>query len=165
MLKTRKGPSPILSTLLCLTLSSQFAFGQMANPSEQLRSLVTTKSFLRAGSAFFETDDIAKFYALRNNQPVWTENGAVTPFATALKQAIMTLSMKHGLIASDYWTQDLEDYYNSLNTQTAVAFELAATASFLLLGEHLSDGRIDPNFIDNDVRFKRRVFGDHTVMA
>lgn len=165
MLKRRKVPSPILSTLLCLTLSSQFAFGQIVSPSDQIKNLITTENFLRAGSAFFETDDVAKFYALRNDQPVWTENGAATPFAAALKQAIITLSLKHGLIASDYWTQDLEDYYSSLNPQTAVAFELAATASFLLLGEHLSDGRIDPTFIDNDVRFKRRVFIDHTVMA
>lgn len=165
MLTYSKVLSFLLSGILYLTLGAQVVFAQSINMAEQIKTLTTTKSFLRAGSALFETDDLAKFYALRNNQPVWTENGAVTPFAAALKQAIIDLSAKHGLVAADYWTNELENYYEGLNEKIAIAFELAATESYLLLGMNLANGRIDPTYIDDDVRFKKRIFVDHRVMA
>lgn len=165
MLVQKKFSSLFVSMILSISLSSQAVFAQSVGIADQIKSLTTTKSFLRAGSTLFETDDLANFYALRNNQPIWTDGAKATEFAAALKQAIQKLSLKHGLIASDYWTNELEDYYSALSEQTAVAFELSATNAYLMLGSHISDGRIDPSFIDNDVRFKRRGFSDHLVMA
>ncbi len=159
--------SSFLSAMLVTqTVLSQSALAQSANVSDQIKFFTTNRTFIQTGNTLFETDDLAQFYGLRNNLPVWTkQGGAATAFALALKGAIGTLSANHGLIASDYWTVELEAYLNGLDTTNAMAFETAATHSLIQLANHLSNGRIDPASIDNDVRFKRRAFADHLVVA
>ena len=104
--------SATVSLSLSIALASHTAFAQGVDTSTQLRNLVNDKSFIRAGSALFETDDLAKVYGHRNNLPIWTENGAATAFALALKPAIQKLASKHGLVFSDYWTQELEKLFD-----------------------------------------------------
>ncbi len=160
-----KIPSAIVSSFLSAVLMSQSLLAQSSSISDQIKFFTTTKAFIHAGSALFETDDLAKVYGLRNNLPIWTNQGVATSFALALKGAIQTISSTHGLIASDYWTDELESYLNGLNASNAMAFETTATNSLIQLANHLSNGRIDPAAIDNDARFKRRSFTDHLVVA
>ena len=160
-----KIPSAFISSFLSAVLLSQTVMAQSASVSDQIKFFTTSKTFIHAGNTLFETDDLAKVYSLRNNLPIWTNQGVATPFAIALKAAIQSLSAKHGLIASDYWTDELESYMNGLNTTNSMAFETVATNSLILLANHLSNGRIDPAAIDNDARFKRRIFTDHLIVA
>ena len=148
---------------------SSYLFAQTTPPSDddtaKIQNLMTTKQFLRAGRALFETTPLNQFYNLRGYRPVWINSGQATPFASALRQMIFQLAEKHGLSASDYWTTELEAYYNGLTLQNALAFELAATRSFIQFASHLSDGQIDPTFIDNDIRLKKRVFTGYKVLV
>ncbi|OFZ30140.1 MAG: hypothetical protein A2622_09845 [Bdellovibrionales bacterium RIFCSPHIGHO2_01_FULL_40_29] len=160
-----KLPQTIVSTFLSLALASQSVTAQSMDASGEIQNITANNLFIRAGSSLFETDDLEKVYEQRNNLPIWTSNGKASPFALNLKAAISKLTLKHGLIASDYWTSELEGYLVHLSPQSAMAFELAATHAWVTLASHLSDGRVDPSTIDNDVRFNKRIFNDHLVVA
>ncbi|MBC7420356.1 MAG: L,D-transpeptidase family protein [Bdellovibrio sp.] len=153
------------SVAISILLSVQCSMAQVAGDREQIRNFTTNKSILKAGSALFETDDLNRLYEQRGYEPIWVRDGVATPFAAALKQMITTLSEKHGLIASDYWNSELESYFRGLSSANAVAFELAASEAFISIADHLSNGRLEPSLLDNDVRFTKRTFNEHKVLA
>lgn len=175
-----KLPHAVLSSFLSLCLVSQSVMAQTLTQSptqmssnldsaEAIQNLLFQKNLIRAGSALIETDDLQKVYSFRSSLPVWIVGGRLTAHALALKSAMQKVALSHGLIFSDYWTAELESYVSTLattsNSQAAVAFEMAASHSWIQLATHLSDGRMDPYSIDNDVRFKKRIFTDHLVVA
>ena len=155
--------SYVLSTSIIM---SQFnVLAQSANLSSQIQSTLGQRSLLKAGSAVFETADLIKFYQLRNFEPVWIVNSQPTAFVEAYKQMVAKISLKHGLVESDYWTSEAEAYLKGLNETNTLAAEMLITQLYLKLGAHLSDGRIEPTTLDNDIRFKKRIFKDFQVMA
>lgn len=137
---------------------------QNVNDAAAVKKFITTKQFLRAGQAFFETALLNQLYALRQYEPIWINGGQVSPFAAALKNMIATLSFKHGLVASDYWTAEHDAYMSGLNEKNALAFEFISTRAFIAFSHSLANGQIDPTFLDNDIRFKRRSFTDFNVL-
>ncbi|MBC7740737.1 MAG: L,D-transpeptidase family protein [Bdellovibrionaceae bacterium] len=159
-----------VSIVVSLLLSVQSAVAQTApeaggSEAEIIRTMVTSRSLLKAGSTLFETKDLAKLYAGRKNEPIWTKGSAPLAMANALKEMITTLSARHGLIASDYWTNEIEAYYKNLDASNVSAFELIASDSLIKFASHLSNGRIEPALLDNDVRFNKRVFTEFDVLT
>ena len=130
-----------------------------------IQSLLASRSLLKAGSTIFETMDLIKFYSERNFEPVWIRDNQPTEFVSAYKLMVDELSLKHGLITSDYFSTELQAYIGGLTYANALATELLISNSYIRLAAHLSDGRIDPTVIDNDVRFKKRIFVDHKILA
>ncbi len=130
-----------------------------------IQNVLSTRSLLKAGSTVFETNDLIRFYSERNFEPVWIRQGQKTQFVEAFKLMVTQLSLKHGLISSDYYNSETEAYLNGLNSENAIATELLLTNAYIRLASHLSDGRIEPATIDNDVRFKKRTFSDYRILA
>ncbi len=163
----------VLSICMSLSLGVQTAFAQstvgapaeVGNTPEVLQTMITQKSILKAGNALFETAGLVQLYAARGNQPIWTKGSTTTAFAGALKEMILKLSIKHGLIASDYWTDEIEAYFSGINASNSTAFELAASDAFIKIASHISNGQIEPTFLDNDVRFHKRNFTEFSVLA
>ena len=152
-------------------LSTSIIFGQLAAFAQttglnaQIQNTLSQKTLLKAGSNVFETQDLIKFYQSRNFEPVWIVNGQPTAYVEAFRQLVQKLSLKHGLIESDYWNSEVDAYLKGLNESNALATEVLLTQLLVKLGSHLSDGRIEPTTLDNDIRFKKRTFKDHAVLA
>lgn len=130
-----------------------------------LQNVLTTRTILKAGSTVFETADLIKFYSERGFEPIWIRDGHKTEFVDAYKQMVGQISLKHGLIESDYYSSELEAYLLGLNSENAMATEILMSNLYIRLAAHLSDGRMEPTTIDNDVRFKKRNFVDHKILA
>jgi len=137
--------------------------------SISIQNTLSSRSLLKAGSTVFETAEMIQLYGQRDFQPIWINNWnndlQPTAFVEAYKVMVQSLSLKHGLIASDYWTPEVEAYLAGLNSTNAIAAEMLLSQLYLRLAQHLSDGRIEPTVIDNDVRFKKRVFTSYKVLA
>ncbi|RYZ76207.1 MAG: hypothetical protein EOP06_31555, partial [Proteobacteria bacterium] len=91
--------------LMIMALSSNAAFAQ-SEPGQ------LTPSPLNFGSASGISSSsraaLQKFYADRNNEPLFVRGGQLTALVGELKQAISVIAPKHGLSIKDYWTTDLE---------------------------------------------------------
>lgn len=155
--------SYVLSTTI--VLSQIQANAQSAVNLIGLQNVLSTRTVLKAGSTIFETSDLMKLYSERNFEPIWIRDGQKTEFVDAYKKMVDLLSLKHGLIASDYYTTELEAYLSGLTAENAMATEILISNLYIRLASHLSDGRMEPTTIDNDVRFKKRTFVDHKVLA
>lgn len=164
--KSQKIVSWILTGSIFLSQGQVYA--QTANTADVASSLQNTlsnRSLLKAGSTVFETADLIQLYGQRSFEPIWIKESQPTAFVEAYKKMVQMLSLKHGLIASDYWTTEVEAYLSGLNATNAIALEVLMSQLYLRLASHLSDGRIEPTTLDNDVRFKKRVFTDYKVLA
>lgn len=160
--------------LVAWALTSSILFSQIHGYAQTTESIATAsslqntlsnRSLLKAGSTVFETADLIQLYGQRSFEPIWVKDSQPTTFVDAYKKMVQMLSLKHGLIASDYWTSEVEAYLTGLNSTNAIAVEVLLSQLYLRLASHLSDGRIEPTIIDNDVRFKKRVFTDYKVLA
>ena len=150
-------------------LSNTQAMSQTTSPvllsQSAIQNVLASRNMLKAGSNIFETNHLMKLYSERNFEPIWIRNGLRTEFVEAYKLMVNQLSLKHGLISSDYYNSEIDSYLNSLNSENTVAAELLLSNLYLRLASDLSDGRIEPTTIDNDVRFKKRIFTDYRILA
>ncbi len=102
---------------------------------------------------------IPSFYLNRSYEPVWFDFNGLRPTVRPLINAIQQAD-REGLNPSDYHLSTLEQLLTELSAQTfppdesqAIAwadFDLILTDAFLLLGSHLSGGRINPETLHVD---------------
>jgi murein L,D-transpeptidase YcbB/YkuD len=172
--KLKIGETMKLNKVLSYVLSSSIVLSQLQVSAQTagilqntvgLQNVLSTRSILKAGSTLFETADLIKLYSERNFEPIWIRNGQKTEFVEAYKKMVDQISLKHGLIVSDYYSSELEAYLQGLSPENAMATEILMSNLYLRLASHLSDGRMEPTTIDNDVRFKKRTFVDHRILA
>ncbi len=169
-MKLKKITSQIVSVSIFLShlqMSAQTTTlsSKSTQSASTLQNLLANRSILKAGSAIFETADLIKLYSIRNFEPIWIRQGQKTEFVDAFKLMVQQISLKHGLITTDYYNSELEAYLKGLNSENEMATELLISQSYIRLASHLSDGRIEPTTIDNDIRFKKRIFSDFTILA
>ena len=162
-MKLKKITSQIVSVSIFLShlqMSAQTTTlsSKSTQSASTLQNLLANRSILKAGSAIFETADLIKLYSIRNFEPIWIRQGQKTEFVDAFKLMVQQISLKHGLITTDYYNSEVEAYLKGLNSENEMATELLISQSYIRLASHLSDGRIEPTTIDNDIRFKKRLF-------
>jgi L,D-transpeptidase YcbB len=102
---------------------------------------------------------IPSFYRSRNFEPVWFDNNGLRPTAQPVMESIAQAA-KDGLNPSDYHQAAIEQLWAELAVQVFppeasqathwADFDLILTDAFLLLGSHLSGGRIDPETLHSD---------------
>jgi murein L,D-transpeptidase YcbB/YkuD len=100
--------------------------------------------------------DVAGFYAMRANAPVWvTKNASADPEAAL---AVIRSAPNHGLAAADYGESDLaplidaeDDVEDQLKNdpQALARFDVALTAGLLALGKDVALGRGDPKDVSS----------------
>ena len=101
------------------------------SPSDQLKTLISLKPLLRAGETIVETSELFKIYKENNFQTFWIQDFKTSENLLLAKQILSDTSNKHGLVFSDYWTDDLEAYGSSVNEQNQLAIEVLLTNAFL----------------------------------
>lgn len=135
------------------------------SPSEQIKTMISAKPMLRAGDSIVETSELYKIYKEVDFKPLWIESTQILENLKFAKSILMDVSNRHGLIFSDYWTDDLEGYSSILTEQNQLAIEILLTNAFLKISMDLSTGRIDPTTLDNDIRFKKKTFNEYKNLS
>lgn len=134
----------------------------------ELFELLKENSYVRIDKRIVETKDLNKIYAFRGYKPMWVTRGAngklqLNAYFYQFKELVVG-AWAHGLVASDYWHDDIYAYTEDLekmNDEYWIAAELLLTQSYLRLADDLTNGRFNPEILDNDVRFVKKPFDDH----
>lgn len=114
------------------------------------------------GNFILHTETLNKLYSLRGYAAIWVgSNGAPTAMAQTLRTHLLAAD-RHGLNPADYWDGDVENLYKATitNPKNWITFELAASEAMIRYVTHLSGGRFSPELIDNDIKFKAKVFNE-----
>ena len=99
--------------------------------------------------------EIANFYALNNNQPIWADGNPKTMLAliTAIEQA-----PDHGLALGRYRLDELETKWMAGNSPEELAvLEAAVAQSYVLFAKDISSGTLDPRSIHKEMNATRYV--------
>jgi L,D-transpeptidase YcbB len=98
---------------------------------------------------------IVTFYGVRNYAPLWTQDGRLTARAKAVIARLKDAAAD-GLDPASYRVPE----FPAGNPATLAASDITLTASVLTFARHLSDGRIAPSRVYEQVDY-----GDHTPAA
>jgi murein L,D-transpeptidase YcbB/YkuD len=125
----------------------------------QVKAEIQLKGFACQGEIICGLQIIPNFYQGRNYAPVWFDDDGLRPTVKALVEAIHSAQMD-GLKPSDYHLEGigrmlaaLDDGRRPLGKDQVKQWadlDLILTDAFLLLGSHLSGGRINPENIHAD---------------
>lgn len=153
-------------TLACLILLGQ-AFAQQSNGengiSAFIRSSLETSSPDQRpeamGTELYSSVVIHQFYGERSFQPAWIRDGRISEIAYEMRYEIGQ-SKFDGLNPSDYHFEVLNEYFSkfeaakkqgkSLSNPELAAVDVLLTDAFIMLGSHLSLGKLDPENLKTD---------------
>lgn len=158
-------------TLACLILLGQ-AFAQQSNGengiSAFIRSSLETSSPDQRpeamGTELYSSVVIHQFYGERSFQPAWIRDGRISEIAYEMRYEIGQ-SKFDGLNPSDYHFEVLNEYFSkfeaakkqgkSLSNPELAAVDVLLTDAFIMLGSHLSLGKLDPENLKTDWNIQR----------
>lgn len=123
--------------------------------SDAVATLMDAHKYLRLNGQIIEGDLLKKLYAPLGSEPIWVQNGALSPMGVALRQVLQNAGSQ-GLEPLDYWSPLLETLSRQLGPQTWLSFEMAASNSLLKYAHDVASGRIEPSMVDDDFRFTRK---------
>ena len=128
---------------LCVTLThGPFGFSNVYADSAPLQQALARQLTGVATSSL----PIPEFYQLREGQPVWQSEAAVTSLIDALS------SLKgDGLVPTDYHADTLFNEFQrsqAAGTTAQAAFDIKATQALLLALDHLERGKVNPRDVE-----------------
>lgn len=127
--------------------------------SATLQKYLNQGPYLRIGTQLLELNELNEFYKLRSYAPIWILDAKPNTAAMALRGFAPSLEL-HGLRANEYWTPMVEAAFANANAQpsdlSSITAEILITEAYLKTAQQLSNGRFDPDQIDNDIKFKRK---------
>ncbi len=131
-------------------------FKEVISPSETRPTALTVEQ-----QRLRFSDDIRRFYAGRDYQPAWLEQGR--PKATvAAVFAVFEQAEQEGLRTTDYGLKTLQKRSQLLQQsdnppqEQKVQFELLMTESWLTYAHHATFGRVDPRRVDRQWDMRAR---------
>jgi L,D-transpeptidase YcbB len=92
---------------------------------------------------------VARFYALRWEQPAWVSDNSLTPQGAFLVD-LMARSLRDGLNPADYAITSLDSLLHRLSPGEAGRLDSLLTRAFLLYARDLSGGRVTPAAVDTE---------------
>jgi murein L,D-transpeptidase YcbB/YkuD len=142
------------------TMASHYFFPQVrARIESQVQAEINLQGFMCRGELICGLQVIPIFYQNRSYDPVWFDFNGLRPTVRPLITSIQNAD-REGLTPSDYHLATLEQLLAELTAQTFppdesqanawADFDLILTDAFLLLGSHLSGGRINPETLHAD---------------
>jgi L,D-transpeptidase YcbB len=151
-------PSACLNPRSCRADESFFPLVR-AQIQRQVQAEINQRSFSCRGEPICGLSIIPAFYRDRGFEPVWFDANGLRPTVHPLLVSIEQAG-REGLNPSDYHQAAIERLLAELSGQTFppaacqavhwADFDLILTDAFLLLGSHLSGGRIDPETLHTD---------------
>jgi murein L,D-transpeptidase YcbB/YkuD len=158
-------------TLACIIILGQ-AFAQQSNGengiSAFIRSSLETSSPdqrpAAMGTELYSSVVIHRFYGERSFQPAWIRDGRIPEIAYEMRYEIGQ-SKFDGLNPTDYHFEVLNEYFSrfeaakkqgkSLSNPELAAVDVLLTDAFIMLGSHLSLGKLDPENLKTDWNIQR----------
>jgi murein L,D-transpeptidase YcbB/YkuD len=142
------------------TMASHYFFPQVrARIESQVQANINHQGFMCRGELICGLQVIPNFYLNRSYEPVWFDFNGLRPAVRPLIKSIQKADLE-GLTPSDYHLATIEQLLTELSAQSfppdesqAIAwadFDVILTDAFLLLGSHLSGGRINPETLHAD---------------
>ena len=139
------------------TLLSSIEAHAQQSEADYIKSEVETGTWLTPASRPF----FHKLYSDRGYQPIWTNEGQLNSRATELRSAVFTTLPAHGLPSKDYWTQQIESFFQpTFDPRAWLAAEMALSKIYMDAAIQVSTGRLSPDSISKDIKFTRRQFLD-----
>lgn len=131
---------------------------------DAIANLVRTNSYLRLGDQIYESSLLIKLYESSGFEPIWARNGRFTAMGLALRDMLLSAD-RHGLNPSDYWNATIDQLSRDQNPQMSLSLEIAASDALLAYARDLSTGRIEPDVVDDDIKFTRKTLDLNKVVA
>lgn len=126
---------------------------------QQVETKIHQKGFSCQGEIICGLKVIPVFYAQRNYEPVWFDLKGLRPTAKVLMNAIRE-AYREGLDPDDYHLETIDRMIKSLEQDPFppdeskawqwADLDLILTDAYLLLGSHLSAGRVNPETLHTD---------------
>lgn len=157
---------------LALIISIGEAFSQQANGqnsvSGYIRSSLETYTPEQrpavAGTELYSSVVIHRFYGERSFQPAWVKDGNIPELAYEMRYEIGQ-SKFDGLNPVDYHFAALNDYFSryeaakkqgkTLPDNELAALDVLLTDAFIMMGSHLSLGKVDPENLKTSWNIQR----------
>lgn len=147
----------ILIALMFASVVARPAVSHAQTEAEYLKDEVTSGAWLKpANRPYFQ-----KLYGDRAYQTIWTANGQLNQRAIELRSAVMAVVPAHGFKVKDYWTAQIESFFQpNFDPRAWLAAEMALSKVFLDVSIQLSVGRIKPQAVATDIKYEQRSFTD-----
>lgn len=150
---------------LSLFFALSIALTAIGSPSSALAQTEAdyVKEEVEAGAWLKPTNRpfFQKLYRDRAYQTIWTSNGQLNQRAVELRNAVTQVLPAHGLKARDYWTNQIESFFQpNFDVRAWLAAEMALSKVFLDVSMQLNVGRVNPQTVATDVKFEQRSFTD-----
>ncbi|MET0596286.1 MAG: L,D-transpeptidase family protein, partial [Mesorhizobium sp.] len=94
--------------------------------------------------------DVAQYYALRGNAPVWTQAEGLTPEGRAVVERLARAE-EDGLDARDFAVPGLEAFGAGSTPEQAAQIEIGLSGAILAYAHQAMNGRVDPAGISKNI--------------
>lgn len=117
---------------------------------------ITTESLDVMDERIHARETLRAFYPARGYAPVWVDESGLTARGERFADWLATEPARHGLRARDYHLPAIAMLEDADRLGSLVDLELALSDAFLILGSHLTAGRLDPETLDAEWIANRR---------
>ncbi len=161
MLKSLMKRSLTWGVGVALLMSTQaFAFGEASVIQGTLNKPASLPLIKPSwGNFILHKDSLLKLYNQRSYQAIWVDSNGLPNAMTQTLKSVFATADRHGLNPADYWDSEIELVYQRLqqNQNNWITFELMASEALIRYATHLSAGRFDPEQIDTDIKYKKKI--------
>lgn len=155
----------VLILVLAVLSCSIAVAGSEETPQEFIRIFIENKPesgrYFVDGEALYSNEVLPRFYVGREFETVWfTDNGILRKSGVAIIAYLQKID-RHGLRPADYHLEKIEQLVvtarenQSWESSAIMKTDLLLTDAFLLLGSHLSFGKVDPEAISANWKIQR----------
>lgn len=119
---------------------------------------------IAVGNNLVESSSLKKIYQDRGYAPVWVGQRQWNDMAKAFFQVMLDAGSR-GLLTRDYLSTDLRALLaNSFLSENQWQAEILMSKAFYQLSQDLSIGRVDPQLVDQDIKYTRKAFVDAKLL-
>lgn len=157
-----------LLSLGVILISPQFAsaYAESSIIQDMLKDVsivqIIKPNWETGGNFVLHKDRLSKLYSLRGYQAIWIDSNGQPNEMTNKFIEIVSTADRHGLNPAEYWDNEMIRGYEGTKKNPAawITFELMMTETLIRYVSHLSGGRIDPEQIDTDIKYKKKDFNE-----
>ncbi len=119
---------------------------------------------IAVGNNLVESSSLKNIYQAREYAPVWVEQSQWNDMAKSFSQIMLDVGSR-GLLTRDYLSADLKLLLaNSISPENQWQAEILMSKAFYQLSQDLSIGRVDPQLVDQDIKYTRKPFLDAKLL-
>ncbi len=107
--------------------------------------------------------DVLVYYESRNFKPIWVRDNGPKHKGKVLLEHLQAAE-EHGLVATDYWVDEIAERINSLDPQVLAEADLLMTRAFIDFGRDINAGRVEPSSFNRELHIYPQSLGAATIL-